>query len=342
MYMNTFGNLVYCNELICVAKPENADQVDEAGYYAANPDVKKAGMDAKEHFRLYGQKEGRIQWTNEKEVKHLREQKIQSLKFKRKPEIERQQGECINFLSRELIEAFQLPESPPVSANQYGEFLNQEFRDNPTKLFLDVGAGLRHKYFSNVINTEIYPSICTDVLCVGEYLPFEDNQFDKVMSFAVLEHTRRPWEVAREMCRVLKPGGELLIDYPFMQPVHGYPHHYFNATPQGHLSLFEEFCDIKSVDVRPNQTPIYSLWWILQLWNQGLSEPDALRFQDLRIKDILASDQAKQAEEFYCKNLSPDVQKLIAAGSTLIGTKKVTAPVHPTNCSHPSKRSGPS
>jgi SAM-dependent methyltransferase len=310
-------------ELPCVLKPANADEVDPAGYYSANPDVKKAGMDAREHFRLYGCREGRIQWENEKDVNELRDKKIQALKFKRKPSIDRRAGESINFLSRELIEEFQIPDSPPVSANQYGEFLNQEFRDHPTKLFLDVGAGLRHKYFSNVINTEIYPSLCTDVLCVGEDLPFEDNQFDKVMSFAVLEHTRRPWEVAREMCRVLKPGGELLIDYPFLQPVHGYPHHYFNATPQGHRSLFEEYCNIQSVDIRPNQTPIYSLWWILQLWKTGLSASDATRFEELRIKDILASNQAKQAEEFFCKNLSLDVQKLIAAGSTLVATKKI-------------------
>jgi len=310
------------SELACIVAPASIDQVDEAGYHAANPDVHKAGMDAKEHFRLYGQKEGRVQWLNQKEVEHLREQKIQSLKFKRKPVTERRRGECINFLPQEIVEQFQLPKTPPVSANQYGEFLHQEFRNNPAKLFLDVGAGLRHKYFSNVVNTEIYPSICTDVLCVGEDLPFEDNQFDKVMSFAVLEHTRRPWDVAREMCRVLKPGGELLIDYPFLQPFHGYPQHFFNATPQGHQSLFEEFCDIKSVDIRPNQTPIYSLRWILQLWRSGLSAADASRFEDLRIKDILASDPGKQAEEFYCKDLSPEVQRLIAAGSTLVGIKK--------------------
>ena len=153
------------------------------GYYAANPDVKKAGMNAKEHFRLYGDKEGRVQWANEETIKHIREQKIRSLKFRCEPETERRHGECINFLPREIIDKFDLPESPPVSANQYSEHFNQVFRDNPNKLFLDVGAGLRHKYFSNVVNTEIYPSICTDVLCVGENLPFEDNQFDQVSSF---------------------------------------------------------------------------------------------------------------------------------------------------------------
>ncbi len=87
--------------------------------------------------------------------------------------------------------------------------------------------------------------------------------------------------------------------------------------------MFEEYCNVQSVDVRPNQTPIYSLWWILQLWKTGLSASDAARFEELRIKDILACNQAKQAEEFFCKNLSPEVQKLIAAGSTLVATKKI-------------------
>ena len=187
---------------------------------------------------------------------------------------------------------------------------------------------MRRKCFNSVVTPKIYPSISTDVLCVGEDLPLADDRFDKVISLP--PGSLHPLSYAREMCRVLKPGGEMLIDYPFMQHVNGYPHHYFNATPQGHRSLFEELCDIKSVEVRPNQAPIYSLFWILQLWKSGLSAADAARFGDLRIKDILAGDQARQAEEFYCKNLSPQIQNLIAAGSTLIGSKKMV-----TGCATP-------
>lgn len=309
-------------ELACVARPESVDRVDAIGYWAANPDVERAGMDAREHFRLHGHAEGRIQWVNIERIRHLREQKIQALRFKRPPERQRAYGECASFLSRQTAEGFDLPEAPPVSANEYGESLLQSFRDNPHKLFLDVGAGLRYRYFSNVVSTEIYPSVSTDVLCVGEDLPFEDDQFDQVMALAVLEHTKRPWQVAQEMCRVLKPGGTVLIDYPFLQPVHGYPHHYFNATPQGHRSLFEDHCDIQSVDIGVNQTPIYALHWMLQLWRGGLPAPEAERFDQLRVKDLLARPPAEQAGEYYNRSLSKDVETLIAAGSTLFGTKK--------------------
>lgn len=114
-----------------------------------------------------------------------------------------------------------------------------------------MGAGLRFTYASNIVNLEIYPCISTDVISIGEKLPFDDNQFDYIMCLAVLEHTREPWEVAREMCRVLKPGGKILVDYPFLQPVHGYPHHYFNATPLGAPTLFEKYCDIESSNISP-------------------------------------------------------------------------------------------
>jgi SAM-dependent methyltransferase len=105
----------------------------------------------------------------------------------------------------------------------------EEIRRHPERLYPDLGAGLRHVYYSNVVNTEIYSTISTDVICVGEELPFADAQFDSVFAIAVLEHTMRPWEVAREICRVLKPGGTVLIDFPFLQAVHGYPHHYFQC-----------------------------------------------------------------------------------------------------------------
>jgi len=42
-------------------------------------------------------------------------------------------------------------------------------------------------------------------------LPFEDSQFDIVASAHVIEHLPRPEIVVREMWRVLKPGGRLVL-----------------------------------------------------------------------------------------------------------------------------------
>lgn len=309
-------------DVVCVLKPTRVEEVSETGYLTANQDVRRAGMTARDHWQQYGIHEGRIQWMNEAEVCRMRDAKLARVRFKSPPAVPRQPGACADYLPDELRKQFAFPDTPPVSANPYGEFLNQEFRDHPEKLFLDLGAGLRHRYFANVVNTEIWPAICTDVLCVGEGLPFADEVFDKVVCLAVLEHTLRPWEVAREICRVLKPGGEVLIDYPFLQPMHGYPHHYFNATPSGHRSLFEPHCDIQAVDVRPNQLPIHALHWQLLLWRNGLSPADAAAFENLTVRDFLARPPAENAQQPWCTNLAPDTRQLIAAGTTLVGVKK--------------------
>lgn len=55
---------------------------------------------------------------------------------------------------------------------------------------MDCGAGCRSDYYENVINYEIVSYDSTDVVGVGESLPFEDETFDAVLSCAVLEHVK--------------------------------------------------------------------------------------------------------------------------------------------------------
>jgi SAM-dependent methyltransferase len=309
-------------EIVCVEKPGTLDDVDEAGYLAANPDVRKSGIDAKAHFLATDPQDARLQAVNVEQVAEMRERKLAQLRFRRPRSTPRGYGEPVNFLTPALIAEFGIPEIPPVSANQYGGPFIDEIRNNPQRLCLDVGAGLRHSCFRNIVNAEIYPSVSTDVLCVGEDLPFESEQFDYVICAAVLEHTRRPWEVAREICRVLRPGGKLLVDYPFLQGVHGYPHHYFNATPQGAISLFEDRCEIISSTIEPNNHPIQSIWWILMAWRHGLAAEDRKTFENLTIGEMLATPPDQLLDAPYCKNLSEAMQRVIPAGSTLIARKR--------------------
>ena len=53
-------------------------------------------------------------------------------------------------------------------------------------------------------------------LCVGvgQYLPLKDNAVDVVTCYQVLEHTKNPTGLIREMVRVLKPDGLLHITAP--------------------------------------------------------------------------------------------------------------------------------
>jgi SAM-dependent methyltransferase len=254
-----------------------------------------------------------------------REAKLARVRFRRAPESPPEHGPPLNFISDATRQAFAIPDNPPVSANTYSGDLCDQIEGNPEKLFLDVGAGERAQYYPNVINTEIYPSSTTGVLCVAEDLPFTDNQFDGVFCLAVLEHTKRPWHAAAELVRVAKPGGTLLIDWPFLQAVHGYPHHYFNATPTGARSLFEQDCEVVSSQVGPNQHPIYTLWWLLALWESSLPEPERVGFRARTIGDLLAQQPQHHMRAAFCEMLTQDAQMIFGAGSTLLLRKKPPA-----------------
>jgi SAM-dependent methyltransferase len=66
----------------------------------------------------------------------------------------------------------------------------------------------------------------------------EDSSFDTVLCTQVLEHVPRPWEALREMARVLRPGGKLILSVPHLSPIHEAPSDYYRYTRYG----LEELC----------------------------------------------------------------------------------------------------
>ena len=311
---------------MCVTAIPTIDDLDEAAYLAANPDVAAAGMTARAHYLAWGRTEGRVQLCGFEKVAALRARKLARLRFYRAPATTPLPGAPINFLSAQAISEFRIAEAPPVLANRHGDILLDQIRANPDKLYLDIGAGLRQSVCSNLITTEIQPTLSTDVLCVGEDLPFADEQFDYVICASVLEHTRRPWAVAREISRVLKTGGTVLVDYPFLQGVQGAPQHYFNATPGGAASLFEENFDIVASSVGPNNHPIHALWWLLRSWQNGLDTPDRADFESLTVGGILCIPANQHSTKDYCSKLSEAARNTVPAGSTLLATKRSPLP----------------
>lgn len=57
---------------------------------------------------------------------------------------------------------------------------------------------------------------CNSERVVGSILemPFEDNTFDYVISSEVIEHVPEPYKAIREIYRVLKPGGVMVLSTP--------------------------------------------------------------------------------------------------------------------------------
>lgn len=72
-----------------------------------------------------------------------------------------------------------------------------------------------------------------DVYGDGQRLPFGDARIDAVALLDVLEHLPRPGAALREMARVLKPGGTLVLQVPFLYPLHDEPRDYTRLTAHG-------------------------------------------------------------------------------------------------------------
>lgn len=107
-----------------------------------------------------------------------------------------------------------------------------------------VGSGVAHLYNADdidLIGTDIFVSPSTRLVADGHKLPFADETFDAVLVQAVLEHVLTPQTVVEEIYRVLRPGGLVYADTPFMQQVHERAYDFTRFTVSGHRWLFRRF-----------------------------------------------------------------------------------------------------
>jgi len=74
----------------------------------------------------------------------------------------------------------------------------------------------------------------------GTTFPFQDNEFDSVITNEVFEHVFNPDNFLREIYRVLKPGGILLITVPFVWDEHEQPFDYARYSSFGLKHLLEK------------------------------------------------------------------------------------------------------
>ena len=302
----------------------------EDGYLAVDPDVRVAVAErrigsGRQHFDLHGRKEGRSQRVPLGPLRDIRKAKLDRLKpFLRRDMPMRQRDGKLDFLTAELRESAGLAEVENVSSHNYDAVARGLIDKYPRGLVLDCGAGRRDSYFPNVVNFEIVDYDTTDVLGVGEELPFVDGAFDAVISIAVLEHVRDPFRCAKELARVLKPSGELFCCMPLLQPVHAYPHHYFNATPQGLCRLFETDIAVEEGAL----TPIHPLWaisWVLNSWAQALPESTRAKFLEMPLGALTGEPVALLGEPFAAE-LPRDKQLELACATVLVAKKRAVNP----------------
>lgn len=81
-------------------------------------------------------------------------------------------------------------------------------------------------------------------------MPFRNDTFEAAINIVVLEHTREPHLVTKDIGRVTRPGGQLLIIVPQEWAMHQLPHDYFRYTRPG-LEMLLRNAGFGELDVQP-------------------------------------------------------------------------------------------
>ena len=107
---------------------------------------------------------------------------------------------------------------------------------------LEIGAAGEQypDLYERGVRLNIAP-VDADVHADAHALPFADASFDNVVAIETLEHLRDPQRAIREITRVLRAGGRVLVTTRFCYPVHDAPHDYFRFTRFGLEELFSGY-----------------------------------------------------------------------------------------------------
>jgi len=114
----------------------------------------------------------------------------------------------------------------------------------PDSLVIDIGcfdrwpvrhlpASCRYIGLDYLETAENWYGTKPDVYGDAAALPFADGSADVVMMFSVLEHLAEPERVLADIRRLLRPAGRLVMQVPFLYPLHDRPRDFGRFTEYG-------------------------------------------------------------------------------------------------------------
>lgn len=108
-----------------------------------------------------------------------------------------------------------------------------------------IGAGFESVYrrilkpYRNIIRMGLARLGDVNLFCDTCDIPLLKDRIDLILSSSVLEHVYNPEQAVKEMFRVLKPGGYVYAEIPFMRAYHMIPVDYQRYTISGIEELFK-------------------------------------------------------------------------------------------------------
>jgi SAM-dependent methyltransferase len=121
---------------------------------------------------------------------------------------------------------------------------------------LDVGCGDRPYEqlltgAAEIVGFDVPRNPHADLHGSIDALPVPDASFDVVLCLQVLEHVPDPAAAVRELRRVVRPGGRVLLSTHGIYPFHPNPDDLWRWTHDGLAKLFRDNGDWSSLTVRP-------------------------------------------------------------------------------------------
>ncbi len=121
---------------------------------------------------------------------------------------------------------------------------------------LDVNGSLR-SIFEDYTGIDMREGDNVDIVANSHKLPFKANTFDCITCVETLEHDDNPFQTLKEVYRVLKPGGWVILSASGISfPKHDYPGDYFRYTPEGLGVLLKGF---KNIEVSGDDDEVYGI-----------------------------------------------------------------------------------
>ena len=115
-------------------------------------------------------------------------------------------------------------------------FIDELIRALPDEaVVINVGCGVVRRFESaraRYLATDLRVLPNVDFASDAGALPLADHAADLVVALELLEHVPEPASVLRELARVLKPGGTVVVSVPSTVPRHD-DHDYWRYTAQG-------------------------------------------------------------------------------------------------------------